>query len=409
MSEELDEASMPDNLDAPSTDAASAALIPGHAARRCFFIEDGCIYLNHGAYGAIARPVAEAADAWRQRIEAQPTRFMNEELPALVRNSAVALGAYVGARGEDIVFLDNVTSAINSVLRSLVLLPGDEVVTTDHVYGAVERTLEFVCERAGARLGFARIPMPAASPADALNAVEAALTPRTRLLVIDHVTSPTALVLPLREIVELAEERGVPVLVDGAHGPGMLPLGITRLGAAWYAGNAHKWLGAPRGCGFLWTHPDRQSGVRPLAISHFVSDGYTAAFDWPGTRDFSSWLSVEAAIAFRAGIGEEAIRGHCRETVLHSTARLAEALGGQRGAPPSMTGSMAAVRLPLKQRPTPKLASRIRHEMRSQHAVEVDMNPFGGQMWVRLSSYLYNEPDDIEALIEAMPKVLAGL
>lgn len=398
---------MPDTLEAPSSKTGSAAL--GHAARRHFFIEDGCIYLNHGAYGAISRPVAEAADAWRRRIEAQPSRFINEELPALVRKSAASLGAYVGARGEDIVFLDNVTSAVNAVLRSLVLLPGEEVVTTDHVYGAVERTLEFVCERAGARLVYARLPMPAASPAEALDAVEAAITPRTRLLVIDHVTSPTALVLPLREIVELAEERGVPVLVDGAHAPGMLPLDIARLGAAWYAGNCHKWLGAPRGCGFLWTHPERQNRVRPLAISHFVGAGYTAAFDWPGTRDFSPWLSVEAAIEFRAGFGEKTIRNHCRETVLRSAARLAEAWGGQRGAPPSMTGSMAAVRLPLKQRPTPDLAKRIRHEMRSRYGVEVDMKPFGGLMWVRLSSYLYNEPADVEALIEAMPKVLAGL
>ncbi len=381
----------------------------GRTLRDQFFLDPGCTYLNHGSYGALARPVADAANAIRERAEHQPTRFMVDDLPDLIRDSADDLGLYLGARGRDIVFVDNATTAVNAVLRSLTFLPGDEVVATSFIYNAVLKTLEFITERAGARLVVAQIPFPLISPADVVAAIAGALTRRTRLLVVDHVTSETGLVMPIEDIVRLARERNIPVLVDGAHAPGMLPVKLDQLDATWYAGNCHKWIGAPRGCGFLWTYRDFQSRLRPTTISHFVNDGYTAAFDWPGTKDFTAWLSLPAALNYRAGLGEAEIYAYCRRLTARAARILSDTWQSDIGSPRGMMGFIATVALPSPTRATPQTALRLRKIFRDDHNLETFVKAIDGRFWVRVSAYVYNEISEYERLAGLAPKVVAEL
>jgi len=380
----------------------------GAPARALFMLEPESVYLNHGAFGALARPVADAQAAWRAHIERHPSRFMREELPGLIRQAADRLGGYVGARGEDLVFLDNATTAMNAVLRSFVLMPGDEVVTTSHCYGAVLRTLEFVCDRADARLISAAVPFPVHEPGQVTEAVVSALSARTRLLVIDHATSKTALVFPLADILAEARERGVAVLVDGAHAPGMSPLDLEALGADFYAANCHKWLGAPRGAAMLWATPARQPYVRPTTISHFVADGFAPAFDWPGTKDFTPWLCVGAALDFRARWGEAAIAERCGGLIREAARQIARDLGTERGGPDSMTGFMATIALPDGPPAKPAEADRLRRRLLAEHGIEADIQAFEGRLWVRVCAYLYNEAAEFERLAAGLRRILAS-
>lgn len=381
----------------------------GKAAQADFLLERDFSHLNHGSFGATPIPVMAQAQKWREHIETQPSRFMKVELPGLLRQSAGVLGDAFGAKGDDIVFLDNATTAINAVLRSLVLFPGDEVITTSLTYGAVMRTLEFVCARAEARLNIVSIPFPLDGPHEILERLNDTISPRTRLVVVDHVTSKTALVMPLEEIIADCTDRGIPVLVDGAHAPGMLPLALDALGATWYTGNCHKWVGAPRGSAFLWADPARQPNLRPTTISHHVADGFVPAFDWPGTKDFAPYLSMQAALDFRAGYGEERIRDYCCGLALEAGPRLAEALGTQVGTPRSMTGFMTTVALPSSfGKAKQDNAEAIRMRLRDEHRVEVDLQAIEGRLWMRLSLYLYNTLDDIDRLANAVKALQTG-
>lgn len=395
-----------------STDKRPSTEVPGKFGRPLrdrFLLEPDCTYLNHGSYGALAKPVAEAANDFRLQAERQPSRFMMDELPDLIRDAADDLGKYLGARGREIVFVDNATTAVNAVLRSVAFLPGDEVVTTSFAYPAVRNTLEFVTERAGARLITAELPFPLLSPADIVEAIASAMNRRTRLLVVDHVASETGLVLPINDIVRLARSRNIPVLVDGAHAPGMLPIKLEQLDATWYAGNCHKWLGAPRGCGFLWTYPDFQPRIRPTTISNYISNGYNAAFDWPGTKDFTAWLSVPAAIDFRAELGEAEIYAYCRRLTARAARLLSDTWQSDLGSPRGMMGFVATVALPTNARAKPETALKIRQILRREHNLETYVKAIDGRLWVRVSAYVYNELSEFERLAELAPKVAAEL
>ena len=381
----------------------------GAGIKDLFLLDPDCTYLNHGSFGAIARPVYDAADAVKRRIEFQPSRFMMEDYPDLVRDSAATLAHFLGAQADDIVFVENATQAVNAVLRSLVFMPGDEILTTAFTYNAVRKTLDFVAERAGARVVPVDVPFPVENPFDIVSAVEEGMSRRTRLIVVDHVTSETAVVMPVRDIIRLARERNIPVLVDGAHAPGMLPVTLDELDATWYAGNCHKWLGAPRGCGFLWTYRDFQSRIRPTTISHFVNEGYTAAFDWPGTKSFSPWLTVDAAVGFRAELGEADIYGYCRPLAARAAQMLATEWKTRTGTARGMMSFMATVQLPYPGRATPEAALRVREALRHQHNVEAFVKAIDGGLWVRLSAYVYNEMADFEKLAGVAPTVAAEI
>jgi len=355
-------------------------------------------FLNHGSYGATPRTVLAEQDRWRARMERRPTHFMSEELPPALRAAAARLAAFVGSEAQDLVFVENATAGCNTVLASLHLAPGDEILVTDHDYAAVRKAAAHAAARAGARVVEAAVPFPLDDPAQIVAAVAGRLGPRTRLAILDHVTSPTAVIFPVRELTALCRAAGALVLIDGAHGPGMLALDVPSIGADWYTGNCHKWLMAPKGSGFLWASPQRQADTHPLVISHGFGLGFTAAFDWIGTRDPSAWLAVPAAIDFHQRLGGPALRERNAALAREQATRLAGIWNTARGAPDPLTGAMATVRLPLTDPATPERAQDLRRKLFADHRIEVPVTAFVGALWARISAHAYNRPADYERL-----------
>jgi isopenicillin-N epimerase len=374
--------------------------------RDAFLLERGVAHLNHGSYGATPRVVLAAAEAWRQRMEAQPGRFMQRELPALLRKAATRLAVFLGAAGEDLVFVENATAGVNAVLRSLDFRPGDELLTTSHVYGAVRKAMHHVVSRAGAAVVEVRVPFPLSGEDEIVAAVTQRLSPKTRLLVIDHITSPTALVLPVARLAAAAKARGIMVLVDGAHAPGSLALDIPALGVDAYIGNCHKWLFAPKSCAFLWAAPAMQASLHPLVISHRYGDGFLAEFDWTGTRDPGTWLAVETALDFVDTIGADLLRQRNNALRHEAAALLCERWGVEPPAPPGLLVAMATLPLPhgafAALPPTLDSAKTIRAHLWEKHRIEVPAVAFADRLWIRISAQIYNDIADYRCLADAL-------
>ncbi len=388
---------------APASDTATL----GAAIRGEFLLDPGFLTVNHGSFGATPRLVLAAQDEWRRRMEQQPTRFM-QRLPAMLRHAAARLAGFVGAEARDIAFVDNATTGCNAVLRSLTFAPGDEILMLDHGYGAVRNAARHVAAQAGARLVEAATPFPHPEADAIVAAFAACLTPRTRLAVVDHVTSPSALVLPLEQMIAACRKAGVPVLVDGAHGPGQLDLDLAALGADWYAGNCHKWLMAPKGCGFLWARRDRQEGLHPVTISHGYGQGFTSEFDWTGTRDPSSYLAVETALDLHEAWGGARLRRRNAELARDGARRLAERLGTECGADERLHGAMWLVRVPLPGPATPEGAQGLRRTLIDQFQTDVPINALAGAFWARISAGPYNELADYELLAARFARYMAA-
>jgi len=370
----------------------------GAAIRPAFLLEDGIAFLNHGSFGATPRAVMAAAEEWRQRMERQPVRFMATTLRPALREALVRLAAFVGARPGSLAFVENATAGANAVLRSLDLAPGDGIAITTHGYGAVRNTVRYVAGRAGLAVHEAQVPFPIDDADAVVAAVEAALGPRTKLAVLDHITSPTGLVFPIERLVALCRARGIAVLVDGAHAPGMVPLDLDALGADWYVGNCHKWLCAPKGAAFLHARADRQDAIHPLVISHGFGQGFATEFEWVGTRDFSSWLAVPTAIEFVTGLGFEAVAEHNRALVRAAAARIRAEWGVAAPAPEDLLGFMTTLPLAVALPGTVEAARAVHDRLWRDHRIEVPIIPFGGRLWVRISAQVYNAPEDYEGL-----------
>jgi isopenicillin-N epimerase len=377
----------------------------GRAVRHEWALDEAWLTVNHGSFGATPRVVLAAQQDWRRRLEAQPTRFMHEDLPAGLAVAAARLGAFLGAEGKDLAFLDNATTGCNAVLRSLRLRPDDEVLVLSHGYGAVRNTVRFVTEREGARMTEAALPFPRPDADAIVAAIATALTARTRLAVIDHITSGSALVLPLAEIVAACHAAGVPVLVDGAHGPGQVAVDLGALGADWYVGNCHKWLCAPKGSAFIWAAPHRQAGLHPVTISHGFGQGFHAEFDWTGTRDSSACLAVPAALDFRERLGGAALRARNAALAAAGTRLLADQLGTEVGATGDLAGAMGVVRIPTPAPATPEWALRLRQRLLDART-DAPVHALDGAIWLRISAHAYNELGDFEALATIVRTVL---
>ncbi len=390
----------------------------GQAARRFWRLDPRWLSVNHGSFGAAPRPVLAAQAGWRRRMEARPGQFFRRELAPALRAAAGRLAGFLGAEAQDLGFVANATEGCNAVLRSFDLRAGDEVLVLDHGYAAVRNAVRHVAARAGARVTEAALPFPRPDPAAIVAAVAGALTPRTRLAVIDHITSPSALVLPLAEIVAACHAAGAAVLVDGAHGPGQVTLDLKSLGADWYVGNCHKFLCAPKGCGFLWAAPDRQAGLHPAVISHGYARGFAAEFDWTGTRDPSAFLAVPAALDFLAGLGGTALLARNTRLAAAAGALLAARLGtetgstGPLGGPTGgpIGGAMATVRLPSPGLATSGLgtaehAAAVQERLLDARA-DAPVHAIGGALWLRVSAHAYNEIGDYERLGEVLARIL---
>lgn len=368
----------------------------GRPLRRRFMLEPGTAFLNHGSFGAAPRVVLAAADRWRRRMEANPDRFVREVLPGALRGAAARLSGFLKVREKDLVFVENATAGVNAVLRSLEFRPGDEILATTHTYNAVRQTIRHVCGRTGAKLVEAPIALPVRDEESLESALKKHFSSRTRLVVLDHIASPTGLIFPVKRLAALARERGAGVLVDGAHAPGQLELDIPSLGADWYTGNCHKWLFAPKGSGFLWARSGAQAGLHPPVISHGYGRGFAAEFDWTGTRDFSAWLAVPDALDFFLGMKPSRIRPYNHRLVTEAAKRIADAWGTPLDGPPQLHGSMMAIRLPdTLQRRDP---NHLMGEWLARHHIVVAVMTIGGALWARISAQAYNAPADYERL-----------
>jgi isopenicillin-N epimerase len=376
-------------------------------------------YLNHGSYGACPRPVLAAQQALRDQLEREPARFFNRDAPVLLSAARKELARCVGAPAAGLAFVPNVTVAINSVLRSVPFAPGGELLVTDHEYNATRNILEYAAAERGCRVVVAPIPFPIAGPEVVLDAVLAKVTERTRLAVIDHVTSQTAVVYPIAELCRELASRGVDVLVDGAHAPGMVDVDIAALSPAYYAANCHKWICAPKGVGFLWVREDRRQDVRPAVISHGANAPvpperrYAIEFAWTGTDDFTPALSVPAALRFLEGLlpgGAAALRARNRDLALAGRRIVADALGVPLPCPDSMIGAMASLPVPdLPRFPPPTAVSALEldplHDMLFlEHQIEVPILtcPAHPGRLLRISAQAYNSLDDYERLADAL-------
>lgn len=379
----------------------------GHARLGEFLLAPDRLYLNHGSYGALPVTVAREQDRLRSIIERDATGFFQDVYPDAIRAAANDVAKQFGGAITDWVFAENATSAVNGVLAGLTLGPGDEILTTSHGYGAVIRAMRVWASRHGASLKIADLPSFLEGDDQVVAIVSEAMTARTKLLVVDHITSATACVFPVHEIVQRAHDAGVPVLIDGAHAPGQIFLDVPSLGADWYTGNAHKWFFAPKGCGLLWTAPARQNETRPAVISHGAETGYTEAFDWVGTRDVTPWLCFAAAAHAHANFGGAKLMARNKALAQQVANELASALGGRLSAPPEMRGAMAAIALDMPDMSaTPDLAVALRRELSGEHGISVPVSLFAGRLWLRISAQIYNDADDYKALAAAWPQAL---
>jgi len=372
--------------------------------RALWCLDPSIAYLNHGSYGACPRAVLERQRSLQLEMEREPVDFLSRELPGRLQSARSALARFVGAETADLVFVPNATTAVNAVLRSLEFAPGDEVLATSHTYAACRNALDDVASRTGARVVTAPLPFPVRSDDELIAAVMACVSPRTRLALLDHVTSPTALVLPIARLVRELRALDIETLVDGAHAPGMVPLALGELGAAYYTGNAHKWLCAPKGAAFLHVRSDRQRELHPTVISHGYGAGLQAEFDWIGTFDPSAWLCVPAAIDYLGTLlpgGWPKLMAINRGLALEARADLCESLGIDPPCPESMIGSMASVVLPRAA--SGAAASRLEGDALTgwfrDRGVEtwLSRRPFN---LLRVSAQLYNSIAQVHRLTE---------
>ena len=373
-----------------------------------FLLDPDVIFLNHGSFGACPKPVFEAYQKWQRELERQPVEFLNRRAIGLLAEARARLAAYLGVATDEVVYFPNPTTALNMVARSLDLSPGDEILTTDHEYGAMDRTWRFVCRKTGARYVQQPIPLPVTSHTDFVETFWAGVTERTRVVFISHITSPTALAFPVQEICRRARDAGLLSIVDGAHAPGQIPLNLATLGADVYAAACHKWLCAPKGSAFLYVRPEVQGMLEPLVVSwgwesERPSDSqFVDHHEWQGTRDLAAFLSVPAAIEFQAQHDWEAVRQRCRALASQTRQRLNALTGLDPICPDSAEWfvQMFAARLPDVD------LDRLKERLYDEFRIEVPLFKWNGQPLIRVSFQAYNSQADADALVEALAQLL---
>jgi isopenicillin-N epimerase len=377
-----------------------AATITPAELRRDFLLDPEVAFLNHGSFGACPRPVFESYQAHQRDLEWEPIDFLDRRLPALLATARGELARYLNAPADDLAFVTNATTGVNLAARSLDLGPGDEILATDLEYGACDLAWEWLAARTGATYVRAPIPLPLTSASELVEALFARATPRTRVVYVSHITSSTALVLPVEEIVSRARELGLVTIVDGAHAPAHVPVDVDTLGADFYSGNTHKWLLAPKGAGFVHVRPEHQERVDAAIVSW----GYTEAktfqerIEMQGTRDPAAWLAVPEAIRFQAEHDWDTVRERCRALTREARRELCDLIGSEPLAPEEMLGQMASVRLP---RPDQGLRDRLF----TNHRVEIPVSGPNHDL-LRISVAAYTTRDDVDRLLAALAREL---
>ncbi len=399
----------------------------GHSLRPLWSLDPAIHYLNHGSYGATPLHVQAAQTRWRAALEAEPVRFMSDELPAALNAARAKLAGFVGATPQRLAFVDNATEGANAVLRSLTFKAGDPIVIANHGYPALRHTARYLANRHDLIVVEADVPWPLTDPKEIVEAYTRAIEGGARIAIIDHIFSPLAVVTPVLEIARLCRDRGVPLLIDGAHAPALLPLQLDKIAAImseqdqqetdvsyarmgrgsrsdrpatpfWYVGNCHKWLCGPKGAGFLYANPEGQNNLHPTVISNFFGQGYEAEFAWTGTRDPSARLCVSDAIDFIEALGATRYRNALKEMAWEAAALICDAWGVTPGATQEMFASMVTLPLPVDEAASPEAVAKWRMTLLHKHKVEVPIHAINGKLWVRISAQVYNEMSDYEVL-----------
>lgn len=385
--------------------------------RNAFLLDPEIIYLNHGSFGATPRPVFERYIHWQRELEAQPTEFLGRRAGELLAHSRDVLAQFLGTSRDNLVYVTNATTGLNIVARSLHLQPGDEILTTDHEYGALDRTWRFLTQKqgpSGERPKYINqtIPIPVNTSDDFVDAFWQGVTPNTRVIFLSHITSPTALIFPVQEVCRRAREAGILTIVDGAHAPGQIDLNLDELGADFYSGNLHKWLCAPKGAAFLYARPEVQHLIEPLVVSWGWDSGKAEPsplvdyVEWAGTRDISAFLSVPDAIQFQKEHNWEAVRGWCHDLACEALHRITclTGLAPLSYVSPQWFSQMVSIPLPAECD-----AAQVKECLYRQYHIEIPIIEWNGMKMARCSIQAYNSMEDVLALEDALRKILATL
>lgn len=382
---------------------------------RQFLLREDVVFLNHGSFGACPRPVFEAYQRFQLELESEPVEFLGRRLTELMRTPREALAAELGAAPENIAAVTNATSGLNIVARSLQLRPGDQILTTDHEYSALEKTWAFVCRQTGAEVVVVKVPLPLVSEADFTDAIIAGMTERTRVLFLSHITSPTALLFPITEVVAEARRRGIWSVIDGAHTPGHIPLELDSLGADFYSGNCHKWMMTPKGSAFLYARPEVQGLLDPLVISHgwtaqskepgakgaFGNSPFIDEIEVQGTRDPSAWLAMPEAIRFRHDNDWTGVAAHCTALAQDTARRLQELTGLAPLSTPEFSAPQM-VAMPIPECDT----AEVHKTLFDRYKIEMPVFRWQETCIARLSVQGYNSRPQMDVLLEALGELL---
>lgn len=377
--------------------------------KQFFLLDPSITFLNHGSFGATPKPVFETYQNWQMELERQPVEFLGRRFGDLMAGARAALGDYLGTHADNLVFTQNVTISLNIVARSLNLGPGDEVLTSTHEYGAMDRTWKFLSRD----LGFSYVQQPVSleSHADLASSFWEGVTPRTKVIFLSHITSPTALIFPVKQVIDRARAAGILTVIDGAHVAGQLPLNLDALGADFYGGNLHKWLCAPKGAGFLYARPEQQSLLKPLVVSwgyEPIVPGVSQFVDhheWWGTRDVSAFLSVPAAIRFQAEHDWEKVRADCHLLVRDAQRWICELTG----LPPLHPAEQADdwfVQLAVAPLPLDVDLARIKVRLYDEYRIEIPLIEWNGHKLIRVSVQGYNTKEEVDSLLFALKDLL---
>jgi isopenicillin-N epimerase len=373
--------------------------------RDLFCLASNLIYLNHGGFGATPKSVLAEKKRILDEIEKNPAGFLSHEIRAAWHYVAAQIADRFELKPNSVAIVDNATDCIEAVLRALSFKAGDQILTTSMTYGAVQMAARHIAEKQGATITTAKIGFPGPDPEQCIEAIARAITPRTKIAILDHITSATALLLPLKEMIAVCHDGGVSVLVDGAHAPGQVALDIPGLKADWYVGNLHKWYFVPRGCGFLWAAPGKEDGLMPNVLSWDISQPFPSNFAWTGTRDPSNWLAVSAAFDFMDCFGEGAVLEHNHRLIRDAVAALADMWGFCLSTPDVMSAAMTIVPVAdgLPYPGTDQGRNHLERDLKDKHKIVV--NPafaHGNRIWLRISAQMYNALEDYQKLGEAV-------
>jgi isopenicillin-N epimerase len=374
--------------------------------RPSFLLDPDVVYLNHGSFGACPKPVFDAYQSLQRQLEREPVQFLAVHAADLLQTARSSLAEFVGCPPDDVVYFPNPTTAINMVARSLDLQPADEILTTDHEYGAMDRTWRFICGETGAVHVRASIPLPLPSTDEIVERIWGRVSPRTRIVFLSHITSQTAVTFPVDVICERAREAGIISIIDGAHAPGQIPLDLSTLGADIYTGACHKWLCAPKGSAFLYARPGIQPMLKPLVVSwgweaeEPSGSNFIDHHEWQGTRDLAAFLSVPDAIAFQRDHDWPAVQLACHQLAVRARARVNQVLGQEPICGDHAFHQMFTISLPISD------PERLQTQLFRDHRVEVPVFQWGNACRMRVSVQAYNSQADIDVLIEALDVVV---